>query len=85
MDRCKQTKLASHCHLFVLGRHLIILQISFEFVLAHSVFIPLQILKEKIEFGLTLEGPIVDNHLDIDRPVDVVYAYKHSKHLDDHF
>mmetsp|Transcript_28615 Transcript_28615/g.48328 ORF Transcript_28615/g.48328 Transcript_28615/m.48328 type:complete len:131 (+) Transcript_28615:42-434(+) len=43
------------------------------------------ILKEKIDFGLTLEGPQVDNHMDRETPVDVVHAYKYNKHLDDHF
>jgi hypothetical protein len=44
-----------------------------------------QIMKDKIDFGLTLEGAQIDNHLDRETPVDVVYAFKYDKHLDDHF
>jgi hypothetical protein len=70
------------CHQYMHRCHLTLSDL----VLISLLFIPLcQILKEKIDFGLTLEGAQIDSHLDRETPVDVVHAYKYNKHLDDHF
>ena len=51
----------------------------------HYLCIIYQILKQKVQYGLTLERKVIENNDDRAIPVDIVEAHKYVQYRDDVF